>query len=423
MNESLWERITDARHSPGGIHLMHLNSLSVVLCTCKLFQQKLTMIIRKSYLVFRKPACQPSLFFFFRIPLPCIQAQCSSVHGVISWKSRTLIKLNSEHDNATLANMTFQKKRVDSLLRLTWSSDTTQRNNHKCSKWFFKINDEECSDPGPVDSINLYGLHYVARGRLIIHRHTTMVGVCRGTKAGRLVASNYTITINVTPQCKSYPGGDAYSGWQSTSTLMVEELCPPQPWSFSWLQSTQTQTCFVHYTTEYSFLSRLSYLKINSFFFSSTELVSSNSRFTCTAHVMSQHRTFCLLAAAFNTYMCGKRPFNSYALLNWSSLFSSFVVVIVVLTAQLSMSRNPVSSLTYSWCPCKLFFCGIIPSSDQRLSHRKIMWKFIKAILACFKSYHNLLFLSWLPTDDGVEHRNVLKSKLLPLPPDLSSDQ
>ena len=32
----------------------------------------------------------------------------------------------------------------------------------------------------------------------------------------------------------------------------------------------------------------------------------------------------------------------------------------------------------------------------------------------------NLLFLSWLPTDDGVEHRNVLKSKLLPLPPDLS---
>ena len=32
----------------------------------------------------------------------------------------------------------------------------------------------------------------------------------------------------------------------------------------------------------------------------------------------------------------------------------------------------------------------------------------------------NLLFLSWLPTDDGVEHRNVLKSKLLPFPPDLS---
>ena len=35
----------------------------------------------------------------------------------------------------------------------------------------------------------------------------------------------------------------------------------------------------------------------------------------------------------------------------------------------------------------------------------------------------NLLFLSWLPTDDGVEHRNVLKSKLLPLPPDLSNHQ
>ena len=38
-----------------------------------------------------------------------------------------------------------------------------------------------------------------------------------------------------------------------------------------------------------------------------------------------------------------------------------------------------------------------------------------------FRDWQNLLFLSWLPTDDGVEHRNVLKSKLLPLPPDLSN--
>ena len=31
-----------------------------------------------------------------------------------------------------------------------------------------------------------------------------------------------------------------------------------------------------------------------------------------------------------------------------------------------------------------------------------------------------LLFLSWLQTDDGVEHRNVLKSIYQLLPPDLS---
>ena len=38
-------------------------------------------------------------------------------------------------------------------------------------------------------------------------------------------------------------------------------------------------------------------------------------------------------------------------------------------------------------------------------------------------TYSNLLFLSWLLTDDGVEHRNVLKSKLLPVPPDLPNHQ
>ena len=35
----------------------------------------------------------------------------------------------------------------------------------------------------------------------------------------------------------------------------------------------------------------------------------------------------------------------------------------------------------------------------------------------------NLLFLSWLLTDDGVEHRNVLKSNYQLLPPDLSYHQ
>ena len=32
----------------------------------------------------------------------------------------------------------------------------------------------------------------------------------------------------------------------------------------------------------------------------------------------------------------------------------------------------------------------------------------------------NLLFLSWLLTDDGVEHRNVFKSNYQLSPPDLS---
>ena len=35
----------------------------------------------------------------------------------------------------------------------------------------------------------------------------------------------------------------------------------------------------------------------------------------------------------------------------------------------------------------------------------------------------NLLFLSWLLTDDGVEHRNVLKSNYYLLLPDLSYHQ
>ena len=177
---------------------------------------------------------------------PCVQAQCSSAYGVISWKSRAFINMYNESDNSSLASISFKKKKANSWLRLTWSSDATQRLSHKCSKWFFEIDNEECSDPAPVDLISYYALHNIAGAnpRVVLHRHSTVVGVCRATKAGRLLAGNYTITLSVTSQCNVFrtQGGDAFTGWQSTSTLMVEELCPPQPWSFSWLQSTQNHT-------------------------------------------------------------------------------------------------------------------------------------------------------------------------------------
>ena len=152
---------------------------------------------------------------------------------------------------------------------------------NKCSKWFFKINDEECSDPAPIDLISFYAIHNVTKPRLVLHRHNTIVGVCRATqKAGRsrgLLARNYAITINVTPQCRVHPGGDAFTGWMGTSTLMVEELCPPQPWTFSLVKSTQ-QTFTVRSTTKLLFFCTFLTCKNITVYRSR----SSNTRNTCT---------------------------------------------------------------------------------------------------------------------------------------------
>ena len=134
--------------------------------------------------------------------------------------------MNSELDNGKLVSMPFKKNRSDTYLRLTWSSNMRQWNQRKCSRWHFKINGSECTDPAPIDGSIYQDINQNGRS-LNEHRHGTIVGVCKGTTSGSLQSASYQISMNV-KDCPVYPGGNAYSGWFSTSTMMIEELCPPQ---------------------------------------------------------------------------------------------------------------------------------------------------------------------------------------------------
>ena len=140
--------------------------------------------------------------------------------GVVGWMSKAWTNLNNGIDDGQLVSILFEKSRNDTYLRLTWSSNLRQRTDAQCSKWYFKINGRECTSPAPVDG-NVY--HNIAANTL---RHGTIVGVCRATSAGNLQSASYQISMNVR-HCLGFTNGDAYSGWASTSTMMVEELCPP----------------------------------------------------------------------------------------------------------------------------------------------------------------------------------------------------
>ena len=159
-------------------------------------------------------------FGAFSIVLRHLVYQCAVNRGVVSWSSKAWAGLSNDIDNGQLASMPFKKSRNDTYLRLIWSSNLRQQTGAQCSQWYFQINSRECTSPAPVDG-NLY--QSIAAN---IHRHGTIVGVCRATAAGTLQSASYQISMNVR-NCPGYSSSDAYSGWATTSTMTVEEMCPP----------------------------------------------------------------------------------------------------------------------------------------------------------------------------------------------------
>ena len=68
----------------------------------------------------------------------------------------------------------------------------------KCSQWYFMMNGKECASPQPINA-NIH--HQTVLGSQVIlaniHRHGTIIGVCKATSSGPLQAASYQISMNV----------------------------------------------------------------------------------------------------------------------------------------------------------------------------------------------------------------------------------
>ncbi|XP_066289697.1 collagen triple helix repeat-containing protein 1-like [Branchiostoma lanceolatum] len=111
----------------------------------------------------------------------------------------------------------FNKVSPTSALRLTWSGALRVLSASACCKrWFFTLNGSECSDPVPIDGVMLTN----GAGSISIHRVSTIDGLCFNLPAGPV-----TVALNV-GECAApaYPNSDAYTGLNSYSRIIVEEL-------------------------------------------------------------------------------------------------------------------------------------------------------------------------------------------------------
>ncbi|XP_029447715.1 collagen triple helix repeat-containing protein 1 [Rhinatrema bivittatum] len=128
--------------------------------------------------------------------------------------------LNYGIDLGKVAECTFTKMRSYSALRVLFSGSLRLKcKTACCQRWYFTFNGAECTGPLPIEAII-----YLDQGSLEfnstinIHRTSSVEGLCEGINAGLVDVAVWVGT------CSDYPKGDASTGWNSVSRIIIEEL-------------------------------------------------------------------------------------------------------------------------------------------------------------------------------------------------------
>ena len=91
----------------------------------------------------------------------------------------------------------------------------------KCNRWFFKFNGNECSGPMTIEAV-VYNRWPSGSPSLLHHR--SFEGYCENIPQGRV-----TVELWVGQCHGGYTQlGDAHTGWNSVSRIMIEEVSRAQ---------------------------------------------------------------------------------------------------------------------------------------------------------------------------------------------------
>ncbi|XP_032826161.1 collagen triple helix repeat-containing protein 1 [Petromyzon marinus] len=132
--------------------------------------------------------------------------------------------LNNGQDLGKIQSCTFTKERGDSSVRVLFSGAMRLRCSVPCcSRWYLTFNGAECSGPLPIEAIVYLdpgSSPSETNASINIHRTTSVEGLCDVVSAGVLDVALWLGTCAV----GGFPQGDASTGWNSVSRLIIEEL-------------------------------------------------------------------------------------------------------------------------------------------------------------------------------------------------------
>ena len=114
----------------------------------------------------------------------------------------------------------FNKSQSDTAIKVSFQGNMRVIGSPKCNRWFFKFNGNECSGPMTIEAV-VYNSWSSGNYNLLHHR--SFEGYCENILQG---------TVRVELWVGSCPSGntlgDAYTGFNSVSRIMIEEVSRPQ---------------------------------------------------------------------------------------------------------------------------------------------------------------------------------------------------
>ena len=120
-----------------------------------------------------------------------------------------------------LQECTFNKLVSHTSLKVSFQGNMRVRVNNRCNRWYFKFNGNECSGPMTIEA-SVY--NYWPSGNTDNNQlhHRSFDGYCENIPQGAVSVELWV------GQCIGETLGDAHTGWNSVSRIMIEEVTRPQ---------------------------------------------------------------------------------------------------------------------------------------------------------------------------------------------------
>ena len=140
-----------------------------------------------------------------------------------NWKQCTWKDINDGKDVGQVVECPYTKKYDNTALRVVWNGTlrSAYQCNACCTRWYFTIDGKECAKPGAIDAV-AYTWHADGTGT-DLHHNRLIEGFCSDNTDGPIKKGDIKIGFWI-GTCGGYGVTDGYTGWNSTSRIIVEEV-------------------------------------------------------------------------------------------------------------------------------------------------------------------------------------------------------
>ena len=152
-----------------------------------------------------------------------------SCQGIAAWRAYHFEDFQFDKDNATLKSVTYEKKRTDTILRVSFHSTLGQLLSAGCSNWFIRFDGHDCLQPAPISTLIFTWRENEPNSREWNIAPSELSGLCKTTAQGLIIPGNIDISVHV-KQCENSTRSDSHSGrpasiGKATTLILVEEYC------------------------------------------------------------------------------------------------------------------------------------------------------------------------------------------------------